>query len=66
MRVKGTHTYDLFLEYCRCPSCGYVMESRKEYENRLGKLEKEIECNRCDHEFTVSKQLKPVFGPFFD
>lgn len=66
MREKGTHTCDLFLEYCRCPDCGYVIESRKDYENRLGKYEKDLECDRCHHRFRVTKQLKPIFGPFFD
>lgn len=66
IRAKGTHTYDIFLEYLLCPKCGAIIESRANYQYRFGKYEKEVECDRCHHQFTQHKDLKPMFGPFFE
>lgn len=63
MSQKGTHTWDLILQYHQCPKCGYIIESRKGYDYRLGKYQKDLECERCHHIFTVTKNTKPTFGP---
>lgn len=61
----GNHTWDLILHYYRCPKCGYVIENRDKYERRMALLQKEVACPRCEHVFTVTKDTKPTFGPFF-
>lgn len=63
MTQKGTHTWDLVIDYHRCPKCGNIIESRDIYEYILGKYQKEIECDRCHHKFLVFKHTKPSFGP---
>lgn len=63
MAQKGSHTWDLHLQYHRCPKCGYILESRSDFENRFGKYIKELICNRCQHHFTLTKEVKPTFGP---
>lgn len=63
MPQKGNHTWDLIVQYHRCPKCGLIIESRNDYEYRLGKYEKDLECPRCKHLFTETKQRKPSFGP---
>jgi len=63
MSQQGIHTWDIVIEYFQCPRCGYILESRERYEYRLGKYQKSIECERCHHEFVVTKQTQPSFGP---
>lgn len=65
MTQKGAHTWDLIVYYHRCPSCGFIMESRQAFEYRLGKLQKDLECPRCHNPYTVTKVVKPSAGPFF-
>ena len=65
MAQKGEHTWDLILQYHRCPKCGYIIESRQDYEYHLGKYQKDLECSRCHNRFTLTKQTKPTFGPLF-
>lgn len=62
MTQKGPHTWDLYLQYHRCPQCGYIIESRQDFENRFGKYVKELKCNRCDHQFSLEKSGGPSFG----
>lgn len=64
MTQKGEHTWDLYVRYHRCPSCGFIIESRDDFENRFGKYVKELNCPRCSHRFTLTKNEKPRFGPF--
>lgn len=64
MSQKGEHTWDLYQSYHACPKCGYIMESREDYENRFGKYVKELTCKRCHDRFTLTKEQKPTFGPF--
>jgi uncharacterized paraquat-inducible protein A len=59
----GNHTWDIVIEYFRCPSCGCIIENREKYENRLGKHQKEVSCRRCNQSFTATKQTRPTFGP---
>lgn len=62
---KGNHTWDLSLDYCCCPDCGYIFENREQYIYRMGQYVKELECPRCSHEFVLKKNIKPRIGPFF-
>lgn len=62
---KGNHTWDIIIQYHRCPKCGVIMESRLDYEYRLGKYQKDLECERCGHRFTLTKKTKPTFGPLW-
>lgn len=64
---KGSHTWDIIIEYHRCPNCEFINENRKKYQYRLGKQQKEVECQRCHHLFVVTKKvptpkLKPIFA----
>lgn len=63
MSQAGEHTWDMFVHYHRCPRCGYIIESRQQYEYKLGEYLKELTCNRCDHEFIAKRPSKPTFGP---
>jgi uncharacterized C2H2 Zn-finger protein len=64
MSQKGEHTWDLVIQYHRCPVCGYITESRENYTYRMGgKYQKDLECPRCHHLFTLTKLRKPSFGP---
>ena len=63
MTQKGLHTWDIIHQYHRCPNCGYIIESRDDYKYLLGKYEKDLECDRCHHQFTLTKHAKPVLGP---
>lgn len=65
MPQKGEHTWDVIVHYHCCPRCGFVMENREDYEYRFGKYEKDLECERCHHQFTESKKVRPGFGPVF-
>lgn len=68
-----THTWELYLRYHECPKCGFIVESREDYEYILGKYQKTLECPRCKHPFTLEKTgntIGPLFGkppkPEFD
>lgn len=64
MTQKGEHTWDLVLQYHRCPVCGFIIESREDYQYRMGGVyQKDLECPRCKHRFTLTKPRKPTFGP---
>ena len=65
IREKGPHTWNLHVHYHRCPSCGYIIESRDDFHYRQGKYFKELDCSRCHHHFVASKPCKVFFGPFF-
>lgn len=63
MTQKGIHTWDLIVHYHRCPKCGYIIESRKDYLYYQGEYQKQLECGRCHESFSVIKKSKPSFGP---
>lgn len=65
MSQKGNHTWDIIIDYHRCPSCGYIFESREGYEYYFGKYLKNLECSRCGNLFTVTKKGTKTFGPVF-
>ncbi|WP_068469098.1 hypothetical protein [Candidatus Protochlamydia phocaeensis] len=62
----GNHTWDIVIHYYRCPKCGYIIENRDKYEYRLGQLEKDLTCGRCQEHFMVVKESQPTFGPLFN
>ncbi len=49
----GDHTWRMLLSYVRCPHCGYIMESRDPYEQRLDEFVKDMICQRCLKEYTI-------------
>lgn len=63
MSQKGLHTWDLILQYHKCPACGAIIESREDFRYRQGLWIKEVNCNRCNHNFELIKKRKPGFGP---
>ena len=63
MAQNGTHTWKLYTHYHACPKCGFIIESRQDYEPRLETYEKDLKCPRCGHEFTLTYKPKPTFGP---
>lgn len=65
MRKKGTHTFDIYLRYHRCPFCGFIFESRADYQSEFGHRVKDLICPRCSHEYRIKKNgLEPI-GPLF-
>lgn len=63
MSQKGAHTWDMVIDYHRCPVCGWILENRENYQYRLGHYQKDLECDKCHHFFTVTKVTHPRFGP---
>lgn len=59
----GNHTWDIVVEYVKCPYCHLILENREKYENRLGIYQKDLLCERCHHSFTIEKKKKDQFGP---
>jgi DNA-directed RNA polymerase subunit RPC12/RpoP len=59
MTQKGLHTWDMNLQYYRCPKCGYIIEDRQGGHN------KEIICGRCSHHFSENKTHKKSYLPIF-
>ncbi len=57
-----THTWPLYVHYHRCPSCGYIIESRKDYVYEMGKWIKDVTCNRCKNAFRLEGKAPPI-GP---
>lgn len=62
MTQKGEHTWDLIQQFHRCPKCGFIFESRQDYDYRNMKYEKDLECPRCHLQFMVTKAVKPKLG----
>ena len=51
MTQTGVHTWDLQIDYIRCPQCGLIIESREKGTLRKGNYEKDIKCSRCQNSF---------------
>jgi uncharacterized C2H2 Zn-finger protein len=58
-REKGTHTWDIFLRYHRCPQCGVIQENRQDYMDWFGKAVKQLECPSCGHRYTETRRQRP-------
>lgn len=65
MTQKGEHTWDLIFQYHRCDKCGWIIESREDYQYRMGEYVKDLECPRCHHFFQLSKIFPKRIGPIF-
>lgn len=63
IRRNGNHTWDLIIEYHRCPDCGYIIESREDYRYLFGKWVKDVSCERCGKHFKLTKVMNHTFGP---
>ena len=59
-----SHTYPLHVHYHRCPKCGKILESRKDYQYVLGKYVKQLRCTHCRHAFSETKPWRPKFRLF--
>lgn len=46
-QMHGDHTWEIIIEYLRCPHCGLIIENRD--------LNKTVECPRCKNHFTLSE-----------
>lgn len=64
-QLHGNHTWDIIVDYYRCPKCGFIIENREKFENRLGKIQKDFTCPRCEHHFLVTKKKQATFGPLW-
>lgn len=65
MIQKKAHTWDRYLHYHCCPQCSYIIESREDYDYRLGgKYQKKLICPRCGHNFCLTKVNKLSIAPF--
>ena len=54
--TKSTHTFQIFQEYLRCPSCGFIQEDRQDYEENFQGLFKYTICERCKKEYSKEKK----------
>lgn len=59
MIKKGNHTWDIIIDYVKCPHCHYITENRQSYVKRGKEYVKECMCPRCKQSFTVKRQ-KPL------
>ncbi|GAB4236676.1 MAG: hypothetical protein Tsb0021_16440 [Chlamydiales bacterium] len=65
IKHKGTHTWDIYLDYHRCPKCGYIIEDRQTFYYSMGQDLKDLMCPRCKKTFTIKKRGSPRIGPIF-
>lgn len=63
MTQKGEHTWDLVVDYQRCPECGFIIENRESFRYQMGAWVKDVSCDRCGNTFIVQDHRKPTFGP---
>ena len=63
MTQAGEHTWDLIIDYRRCPKCGWIIESRDAFRYELGSWVKEVSCDRCGNIFSVKDERRLRFGP---
>jgi uncharacterized C2H2 Zn-finger protein len=64
-RIQGDHTWDIIVDYHRCPACGFIQESRQPYAVEGDILVKQLTCERCDGVFKATKARKKSFAPLF-
>jgi ssDNA-binding Zn-finger/Zn-ribbon topoisomerase 1 len=63
MTKRGTHTWDIVVDYHSCPKCNHIIENREKYILRNNQLEKDLTCPKCGHQWTETKK-KPPFTFF--
>ena len=59
----GNHTWDIIVNYYRCPQCGYILENREKFLKINHHLVKDLVCSRCQQGFTITKKIQSSFGP---
>lgn len=64
MTQRGSHTWDMVIDYHLCPNCKRIIESRQNYLYTSGRCVKEIQCPYCEHAFSVSKDKKAHWSLF--
>ncbi len=64
MTQKGSHTWDLVIDYHVCPTCKRIIEDRQNYIRVSKRLAKEIKCPYCEHVFSAIKESKPQWALF--
>ncbi len=58
MTQAGSHTWDIYIAYHRCPHCGKIQESRSGFARQDGSLVKTLVCNDCKTKFQVIKRTR--------
>jgi hypothetical protein len=60
MTQKGSHTWDITIDYHLCPKCKHIVEDRQEYILNV----KEVKCSFCGHLFSVFRAKKSSWSLF--
>lgn len=63
MGKKGSHTWDIIIQYHLCPHCHTVVESRKDWTYRAGKEFKKLTCPKCKKSITLTREYRGPIGP---
>lgn len=56
---QGNHTWEIIIDYVKCPHCGYILENRKKYEKQSGEYVRDFTCPCCKESFTITRQRPP-------
>ncbi len=60
---QNNHTHPLTWHYHRCPTCGFVQESRQDYRKQDGGLwTKKVHCQRCNEHYQEKHTMAPIVG----
>lgn len=52
------HTYDIHLDYVKCPQCDKIQENRQAYAESLQGMTKSLSCKYCQNEWIQVKKSK--------
>lgn len=66
MNKGGNHTWEIIIDYHKCPACGLIIESRQRFNRKSGKWVKELNCSRCNHQFSIEKKPSVPFEMDWD
>lgn len=55
----GDHTWDIIIDYVKCPHCGYILENRQKYESHPTGYERPMVCIHCKQSFTSYRNNQP-------
>lgn len=64
MTQRGSHTWDIIIDYHLCPKCQCIVEDRQNYILNSGQYVKEVKCPSCAHPFSVTKAKKSSWALF--